>query len=200
MYRFKQTNMTAEKIEQILNSPFTHSKQVLNNRIADYIFLLIKKYYNLPNDDYKTIKSRKREYVIPRQVGMYLLRKYTTLSQEGIGKHYSNKDHATVLYAERTVMQLCDTDKSFRKDVKELETAIKFKSKSISNNIDIDKHFYYIDFENHTSLKLKDDKGVILSGFDEKEIERIKYFIGGVIDSRKHESTGLYILEQIDKK
>jgi hypothetical protein len=200
MYRFKQTNMTPEKVEHILNSPFTNSKQITNNRIAEYIFLLIKNCYDLPNDEYMTIKSRKPNYVIPRQVGMYFLRKYTSLTQEGIGRYYANKNHATVLHAERTVMNLCDSDKSFKRIVNELDTAIKFKSKSLSKNINIDKHFYYIDFENHTSLKLKDDKGIILSGFDEKEIERIKDFIGGVIDSRKHESTGLYILEQIDKK
>ena len=191
--------MTQEKVQEVLNKPFTHTTQVLNNRIADYIFLMIKKYYNLPNDEYRTIKNRQRKYVMPRQVGMYLLRKFTTLSQESIGKYYSGKDHATVLYALKTVTALCETDKNFQKDIKELETAIRFKSKSISKNIDLDKHFYYIDFDNHVSLKMKDNKGVILSGFNEEEIENIKAYLQEIIDSRIHENTGLYILEQIKK-
>jgi hypothetical protein len=192
--------MTQKKAKEVLNKPFTHTTQVLNSRISEYIFILIRNYYNLPNDDYRLVKSRKREYVMPRQVGMYLLRKFTTLTQEGIGALYDGKDHATVLYAERTVAELCDTDRNFRKQIKELEEVVEFKSKSINKNIDIDKHFYYIDFNDHVSLKMKDDKGVILSGFNEDEIENIKSYLQVIIDSRAHKNTGLYILEQIKKE
>jgi len=191
--------MTAEKIEQVLNAPLTNTKSIVNTRVAEYIFLIVQNYYELPDNNFLKIKSRKREYVLPRQVAMYFLRKYTTFTQDKIGSFFNNKDHATVLYSERTINAICDINKGFKKDIEKLDSIIKFKSKAITNNIDIDKYFYYIDFENHTSLKLKDDKGVILSGFNENEIERIKEFVGNVIDSRLHENTGLYILEQIKK-
>lgn len=59
-----------------------------------------------------SIKSRKREIVEPRQVGMYLNKKYTPLSLGNIGARY-RKDHATVLHAYKTVKNLKDTDRYF---------------------------------------------------------------------------------------
>ncbi len=47
-------------------------------------------------------KSRKRNVAYPRQIGMYLSRKYTDLSLNEIGQIYS-RDHSTVLYAIKTV-------------------------------------------------------------------------------------------------
>lgn len=47
-------------------------------------------------------RSRKRSVTFPRQVGMYLTRKYTTQSLADIGQLYS-RDHSTVLHAIRTI-------------------------------------------------------------------------------------------------
>ena len=49
-------------------------------------------------------KSRKKAITFPRQVAMYLSRKYTDESLADIGQLY-NRDHSTVLYAIRTVTQ-----------------------------------------------------------------------------------------------
>ena len=47
-------------------------------------------------------RSRKRSISFPRQVGMYLTRKYTDQSLADIGQLY-NRDHSTVLHAIRTI-------------------------------------------------------------------------------------------------
>ena len=47
-------------------------------------------------------KSRKRELVDQRRVICYILKKYTKLSLENIGKIIGGKDHATVLYGVKT--------------------------------------------------------------------------------------------------
>ena len=52
-------------------------------------------------DDLKS-RSRKRSITFPRQVAMYLTRKYTDQSLADIGQFY-NRDHSTVLYAIRTI-------------------------------------------------------------------------------------------------
>jgi len=47
-------------------------------------------------------RSRKRTVTFPRQIGMYLTRKYTDQSLADIGQLY-NRDHSTVLHAIRTI-------------------------------------------------------------------------------------------------
>lgn len=48
-------------------------------------------------------RKRTKSIVQPRQVGMYLARKLTTMSLEEIGAHFGGRDHATVLHADRCV-------------------------------------------------------------------------------------------------
>lgn len=48
-------------------------------------------------------RRRTKSVVLPRQVGMYLARKLTSMSLEEIGAHFGGRDHATVLYAEKSV-------------------------------------------------------------------------------------------------
>ena len=49
-------------------------------------------------DDLRS-KRRSRSIAYPRQIGMYLARKLTSLSLEEIGAQIGGKDHSTVLYA-----------------------------------------------------------------------------------------------------
>jgi chromosomal replication initiator protein len=58
---------------------------------------LVCKYYNLTRKELVS-RSRKRSVVRPRQVAIYLTRKYTDLSLQAIGKSF-NRYHATVLHA-----------------------------------------------------------------------------------------------------
>lgn len=59
-------------------------------------------------------KCRKRDYVIVKQVTMTLFRLKTNLSLSAIG-NYFQKDHATALHSLKTVRNLRETDKEFRK-------------------------------------------------------------------------------------
>jgi len=64
-------------------------------------------------DVLKNTKTRKREYVEPRQMAMYFLYTYTTLSYEGVGRYF-NKNHATVLHATRNIPNFIEYDKGLR--------------------------------------------------------------------------------------
>jgi chromosomal replication initiator protein len=66
-------------------------------------------------------KSRKREIVLNRQIAMYLSKNYTKYSCTQIGEQIGQKDHTTVLHACKTVQNLIDTDKSFKKTMQTLE-------------------------------------------------------------------------------
>jgi chromosomal replication initiator protein len=86
----------------------------------DYIQKVVCDYFDLPIELLKS-KTRKREIVQARQIAMYFAKKMTKSSLANIGLHCGGKDHATVLHACRTVNNLSETDKHFRKYLDDLE-------------------------------------------------------------------------------
>lgn len=86
----------------------------------DYIQKVVCDYFDLPIELLKS-KTRKREIVQARQIAMYFAKKMTKSSLANIGLHCGGKDHATVLHACRTVNNLAETDKHFRKYLEDLE-------------------------------------------------------------------------------
>jgi chromosomal replication initiator protein len=55
-------------------------------------------------------RQRRRETLLPRQVGMYLARQLTGLSLQQIGAYFGGRDHSTVLHACRKVERALDSD------------------------------------------------------------------------------------------
>lgn len=86
----------------------------------DYIQKVVCDYFDLPIELLKS-KTRKREVVQARQIAMFFSKKMTKSSLANIGSHCGGKDHATVLHACRTVNNLQETDKQFRKYLDDLE-------------------------------------------------------------------------------
>lgn len=86
----------------------------------EYIQKIVCDYFDLPIELLKS-KTRKREIVQARQIAMYFSKKMTKSSLANIGLHCGGKDHATVLHACRTVNNLSETDKHFKKYLVDLE-------------------------------------------------------------------------------
>lgn len=86
----------------------------------DYIQKVVSDYFNMPVELMKS-KTRKREIVQARQIAMYFSKKLTKSSLASIGMQCGGKDHATVLHACKTVNNLIDTDKTFRKFINDLD-------------------------------------------------------------------------------
>ncbi|VEN72898.1 Chromosomal replication initiator protein DnaA [Candidatus Desulfarcum epimagneticum] len=74
---------------------------------ADAIKKLVCRHYRLTQEDIVS-KSRKRSIVRPRQIAMYLSRKYTDLPLQTIGKKY-NRYHATALHSINAIEQAVKT-------------------------------------------------------------------------------------------
>jgi len=62
----------------------------------------VVKYYNVKTSDLQS-KKRHKSIAFPRQVCMFLARKFTRYSLEEIGGYFGGRDHTTVLHAVRTV-------------------------------------------------------------------------------------------------
>ena len=72
-------------------------------------------------------KSRKRDYVLVRQVSMYLAQKYTKMPASRIGQLIGGRDHSTVLHSCSTVEQRLKVDKAFMADISSIENSFKVK-------------------------------------------------------------------------
>ena len=61
----------------------------------------------------------------PRQIAMYLAKQLTNASLPQIGREFGNKNHATVIYAIKSVQKNIDSDPSFAREIKAIEDKIK---------------------------------------------------------------------------
>lgn len=73
-------------------------------------------------------KSRKRDFVVARQVSMYLAQKYTKMPASRIGKLVGNRDHSTVIHSCTQVENRLKVDKEFFAEIQSLENSFKIKA------------------------------------------------------------------------
>ncbi|MBS44541.1 MAG: chromosomal replication initiator protein DnaA [Nocardioides sp.] len=73
--------------------------------------------------------SRSRHLVMARQIAMYLCRELTELSLPRIGKQFGNRDHTTVMYADRKIRQLLAERRAVFNQVSELTNRIKMQAR-----------------------------------------------------------------------
>ncbi len=92
----------------------------------EHIQKTVGEYFNIPLEKINS-STRKREIVQARQLAMYFSKMYTKHSLASIGSKLGKKDHATVLHACKTVKNLYDTDRDFKKHFDELDQILKVK-------------------------------------------------------------------------
>ncbi len=73
--------------------------------------------------------SRSRVLVTARQIAMYLCRELTDLSLPKIGQQFGNRDHTTVMHADRKIRQLMAERRSVYNQVTELTNRIKSQAR-----------------------------------------------------------------------
>lgn len=94
-------------------------KNVKREISIDYIQKVVSDYFQLDVETMQS-KTRKRHIVQARQLAMFFAKKYTKSSLQNIGSQIGDRDHATVLHACKTVDNLVETDKQFKKFVEDL--------------------------------------------------------------------------------
>jgi len=70
-------------------------------------------------------KSRKREFVLARQISMYFLQNLAKVSVNRIGRLIGNRDHSTVAHSIDKIAEQMISDKTLAKNVKSIERNIK---------------------------------------------------------------------------
>ncbi|MDQ6526440.1 chromosomal replication initiator protein DnaA [Nocardioides sp. LHD-245] len=95
---------------------------------ASLIIAQTAAYFGLSIDEL-TGPSRGRHLVMARQIAMYLCRELTGLSLPKIGAQFGNRDHTTVMYAERKINQLLGERRAVFNQVSELTNRVKMQAR-----------------------------------------------------------------------
>ncbi len=69
-------------------------------------------------------KKRHKSITLPRQVSMYLVRKYTQYSLEETGGFFGGRDHTTVMHSVKTIERLRQTDSGFARQIEQIENGL----------------------------------------------------------------------------
>jgi chromosomal replication initiator protein len=88
------------------------------------IITITATFYQLSIDDLYG-SSRSQTIALARQVAMYLSREMTNLSLPKIGQLFGNRDHTTVMYANKKIAELMKERRSIYNQVTELTSRIK---------------------------------------------------------------------------
>jgi chromosomal replication initiator protein len=81
-------------------------------------------YFNISLSELISNKKQ-RIYSYPRQLAMYLCRKYTGLTLKEIGDSFGKKDHSTVIYAVRSIEKDKDLKKQILDDLNIIENMLR---------------------------------------------------------------------------
>lgn len=81
------------------------------------------RFYGIEQDQLK-LKTREWPIIEARQVSMYFQRLYTKQSFASIAKHYG-KNHCTVFHACKTVSNIAETNREFRRNIELLDNNIR---------------------------------------------------------------------------
>ena len=111
-------DLAKEALKDIV-SPNSHSTITPDN-----IIRVVSDHYNISIEDIKS-KHRTRDIVIPRKIIMYLCRNMTNATYMEIASILGGKDHSTVMYGERTIIDLMEKDEGIRRTVETIINKIK---------------------------------------------------------------------------
>ena len=94
--QLNNTRPTIEQVKSILVNVITPPKK--RGVSAKKIIEIVSDFYNVTPEDLLK-QSRKKEYVNPRQIAMYIIRKELETSLPSIGEFFGGRDHTTVIHA-----------------------------------------------------------------------------------------------------
>ena len=116
-----QTAIDIHMTREVLKNIIKPKEELIS---IDLVQKVVSTYFNMKISDLK-VKRKNKGYVIPRQIGMYLSRKFTKASLLEIGEKFGGKDHSTVLHSIKKVEDRIIKEPSFKQTMDHLQSRIK---------------------------------------------------------------------------
>lgn len=111
----KKGDINLSTAKSLIKDPFKKKKMGIEE-----IKSVTAGYFNISIQDLIS-GTKKRSLTYPRQVAMYLARRYTDLSFQEIGESFGNKNHSTVIYAIRRIEKQTKARGSMTEDLSRIE-------------------------------------------------------------------------------
>lgn len=115
--RLMHTPLSLDLAKQAIGETVTSNGHVPT---IQNIIDVVTGYYDIKLSDLLS-KRRHKSIAMPRQVGMWLARKYTRYSLEEIGGYFGGRDHTTVMHAIKAISLRQESDPGLKNDVSRLE-------------------------------------------------------------------------------
>lgn len=105
---------------QVMSSSIVMDKPEIT---MEYIQQLVSERYNI---DPKLLygSTRRAEVALPRQIVMYMTKKYTSHSYSAIAERLGRRNHTTVMHGVKTITDRMSVDPVFAESITSLEQAI----------------------------------------------------------------------------
>ncbi|MEQ1849427.1 MAG: chromosomal replication initiator protein DnaA [Candidatus Peribacteraceae bacterium] len=83
----------------------------------------VSRFYSVSVPDMLS-ESRVRDILVPRQIAMYLGKKYLRMSYVRLGENFNNRDHTTVMHAVEKISSKLDDDPQLKREVRTIEREV----------------------------------------------------------------------------
>jgi chromosomal replication initiator protein len=90
---------------------------------VEAILSAVAKHFRLKAQDFKST-SRTQAVAVPRQIAMYLIRKYTGIGFKEVGVYFGGKDHTTIMHACKKIENALETDRSITDAVEAIQNLL----------------------------------------------------------------------------
>ena len=104
------------------DTDLSDNKRVVVRTIDDVIDV-VAGYFNLTKSDLVG-SARRKDFMIPRQICMYLIREVLDQSYEVIGESFGGRNHTTVLHAYNKILKQIENDAKIKRDVNAIKKEI----------------------------------------------------------------------------
>ncbi len=96
-----------------------NQKDLIQDKISN-VLSVVADYYNISTSDLIS-KKRKRIYLYPRQIAMYLVKTLYEIPYKRIGSYFSGRDHSTVMHSVEKINNDLQIDRNIKIDVEKLK-------------------------------------------------------------------------------
>ncbi len=117
-FNYEFTTKNAEIALESLVKPKENHKDFVKQKINN-ILSLVSDYYHIATSELVG-KKRTRNFLYPRQIAIFLIKKQFDLPYKRIGSYFSNRDHSTVMHSVEKIAGEVETDPNVKKDVDKL--------------------------------------------------------------------------------
>lgn len=168
------------------------------NKNIEFIKDVVSFFYGEDGSIYNN-NSRKSNVLKIRHIAVYICTKNLKITKVSLGKAF-NCSHSMVVHITKTYEGYLKFDNDLKKEISDIQNILNFR---LAGELNLEKENYYIPLNDFISMKNEEGKAIILKGFTEEEIKKIRIINAETQEvlfkptsAKAHTNQKFYILEK----